>query len=144
MKLFRKFLLGVLLMHSTAALSQDKVEHEVGVKANQIPVEARGWLRSTFETVGKPKWYQEFSELGYSFEAKFKYQNKFHSVEFDSLGKVLDVEIEIEWDEIPSEVKKNLMTYFNEDLHGVKLEKTQIQYSGLPEDLESFFFRSSD
>jgi len=39
---------------------------------------------------------QRVLRLGYSFEAKFKLKDRFQSVEFDSLGNVLDVKIEME------------------------------------------------
>jgi hypothetical protein len=139
MKTIRNLLLLLFLLSSISVFGQDKVEREVGIKQKQVPLEARKWLKDAFETVRKPKWYKEFSELGYSFEAKFKLNGQFHSVEFDSLGKILDVEIELEWEGLSEEVKENLTSHFQGTLQGFKLEKIQIQYSGLPEDLEDFF-----
>lgn len=139
MKTIRNLLLLLFLLSSISVFGQDKVEREVGIKQKQVPLEARKWLKDAFETVRKPKWYKEFSELGYSFEAKFKLNGRFHSVEFDSLGKILDVEIELEWEGLSEEVKANLTSHFQGTLQGFKLEKIQIQYSGLPEDLEDFF-----
>jgi len=126
-------------LSSISVLGQDKLEQEVRVRAQQVPLEARKWLKDAFESVRKPKWYKEFSELDYSFEAKFKLKGRFHSVEFDSLGNVLDVEIEIEWESLSEEVKANLTLHFEGTLRRFKLEKIQIQYSGLPGDLEDFF-----
>jgi len=139
MKTIRNLLLIIFFLSSISVLGQDKLEQEVRVKAQQVPLEARKWLKDAFESVRKPKWYKEFSELDYSFEAKFKLKGRFHSVEFDSLGNVLDVEIEIEWESLSEEVKANLTLYFEETLRRFKLEKIQIQYSGLPGDLEDFF-----
>lgn len=126
-------------MSSISVLGQEKVEREVRVKERQVPIEARKWLKDTFEKIRKPKWYKEFSELGYSFEAKFKLQDRFHSVEFDLLGNVLDVEIEMEWEGLSDEVKANLSSHFVGTLRRFKLEKIQIQYSGLLADSEDFF-----
>lgn len=139
MKLLKNVLIIILLLHSIAAIGQDKVEQEVRIKTSQVPSEAKRWLKDAFESVRKPKWYKEYSEQGYSFEAKFKFQNRFHSAEFDSLGKVQDVEIELDWKDLSEEIKLNLNTYFNEMLSGFKLGKIQIQYSGEPGDLEDFF-----
>jgi hypothetical protein len=139
MKTIRNLLLIIFFLSSISVLGQDKLEQEVRVKAQQVPLEARKWLKDAFESVRKPKWYKEFSELDYSFEAKFKLKGRFHSVEFDSLGNVLDVEIEIEWESLSEEVKANLTLYFEETLRRFKLKKIQIQYSGLPGDLEDFF-----
>jgi hypothetical protein len=139
MKTIRNLLLIIFFLSSISVLGQDKLEQEVRVKAQQVPLEARKWLKDAFESVRKPKWYKEFSELDYSFEAKFKLKGRFHSVEFDSLGNVLDVEIEIEWESLSEEVKANLTLHFEETLRRFKLKKIQIQYSGLPGDLEDFF-----
>jgi hypothetical protein len=139
MKTIRNLLLIIFFLSSISVLGQDKLEQEVRVRAQQVPLEARKWLKDAFESVRKPKWYKEFSELDYSFEAKFKLKGRFHSVEFDSLGNVLDVEIEIEWESLSEEVKANLTLHFEGTLRRFKLEKIQIQYSGLPGDLEDFF-----
>jgi hypothetical protein len=139
MKTIRNLMITLFLLSSTCVLGQDKLEQEVRVKAQQVPLEARKWLKDAFESVRKPKWYKEFSALDYSFEAKFKLKGRFHSVEFDSLGNVLDVEIEIEWESLSDEVKANLTSYFKGTLRGFKLEKIQIQYSGLLGYLEDFF-----
>jgi hypothetical protein len=139
MKIIRNLLLIIFFLSSISVLGQDKLEQEVRVRAQQVPLEARKWLKDAFESVRKPKWYKEFSELDYSFEAKFKLKGRFHSVEFDSLGNVLDVEIEIEWESLSEEVKANLTLHFEGTLRRFKLEKIQIQYSGLPGDLEDFF-----
>lgn len=139
MSLFRNLSFILLFLGSISAFGQVKVEREVGIKGKQVPTEARKWLKDAFESVKKPKWYKEFSEIGYSFEAKFKHKGRFHSVEFDSLGNVLDVEIEVDWEDLSEEIRENLTSYFEGSLRGFKLEKIQIQYSGLPEDLEDFF-----
>jgi hypothetical protein len=139
LKTIRNSLLFFFLLSSISVLGQEKVEREVRVKEYQVPLEARKWLTNAFEKITKPKWYKEFSELGYSFEAKFKLKDRFHSVEFDSLGSVLDVEIEMEWEGLSDEVKANLTSHFEGTPRGFKLEKIQIQYSGLPGDLEDYF-----
>jgi len=131
--------LFISFFFSFSLFGQNKVEQEIHIKEAKVPVEARKWLKDAFEIVKKPKWYQELSEAGYSFEAKFKYKNQFHSVEFDSMGLVQDVEVLIDWNDLPIEIRSNLMFYFEESLSGFKLEKIQIQYSGSPLDLEDFF-----
>ena len=92
-------------MISGALFAQDKIERELRVEEKVVPKEARDWFYDAFETTKRPKWYQEIFESGYSYEAKFKLKGKFYSVEFDSLGLIQDVEIEIDYNELPKEVQ---------------------------------------
>jgi hypothetical protein len=124
-------------------LAQDKIERELRVKEKEVPKEAREWLEDAFETTKRPKWYQEVFESGYSFEAKFKLKGKFYSVEFDSLGRIQDVEIEIEFAELPKGVQTGLKTHVSADYKSSDIKRLQIQYSGKPDDLEDFFDENS-
>lgn len=119
--------------------SQDKTERELRVKEKEVPKEAREWLDDAFETTKRLKWYQEVFESGYSYEAKFKHKSKFFSVEFDSLGRIQDVEIEIDYKELPKEVQTGLEAYLSADYKSSDIKRIQIQYSGNLDDLEDFF-----
>lgn len=123
--------------------AQDKIEREFRVKEKEVPKEAREWLDDAFETTKRPKWYQEVFESGYSYEAKFKLKGKFYSVEFDSLGWIQDVEIEIDFKELPKEVQMGLEAYLSADYKSSDVKRIQIQYSGNPDDLEDFFDENS-
>lgn len=127
------------MLVSIAVLAQDKVEKEERIREKEVPKIAQEWLYDSFEKIKRPKWYKEFSDSGYSFEAKFQYDDHFHSVEFDSLGNILDVEIEIDWSELKEEVRSSIGNYFGEKFKEHKLIKIQIQYSGEEEDLKEFF-----
>ena len=122
-----------------ASYSQEKIEKESGIKASQVPSPAKEWLEDAFENVDKPKWYLELSQQGKSYEAKFKYNNHFHSVEFDSLGNVQDVEIELKESELNPEIWKEIQAYFDSDYLEVKVEKIQRHLAGSPSDLEDYF-----
>lgn len=120
-------------------LSQEKIEKESGIKPREVPSGAKDWLKDAFENVKKPKWFLEYSQNGKSYEAKFHFQGHFHSVEFDSLGNVEDVEIEIKESEVSSEVWKEIQSHFESSYDLVKVEKIQRQYTGSQSDLEDFF-----
>lgn len=119
--------------------SQVKIEKESGIKARDVPSAAKDWLKDAFEDVRKPKWFLEYSQNGKSYEAKFHYQNHFYSVEFDSLGNVEDVEIQIKESEVPVEVWKEIQSYFESTYDQVKVEKIQRQLTASKSDLEDFF-----
>ncbi len=130
-------------MISGPLFAQDKIERELRVEEKVVPKEARDWLYDAFETTKRPKWYQEVFESGYSYEAKFKLKGKFYSVEFDSLGRIQDVEIEIDFEELPKEVQTGLEAYLSADYRSSDIKRIQIQYSGKPDDLEDFFDENS-
>jgi hypothetical protein len=136
-----KFLIQLVFFFSLGGFcfSQEKIEKEVSVKAQDVPLAAREWLTDAFESTKNPKWFLEYSQTGKSFEAKFRFQDHFYSVEFDSIGNVKDVEIEIDQSEVASEVWKEINTYFETHYEQVKVEKIQRQFTGSPEDLEDFF-----
>ncbi len=124
-------------------VAQDKLERELRVKEKEVPKPARDWLYDAFETTKRPKWYQEIFESGYSFEAKFKLLGKFYSVEFDSLGAIQDVEIEMGFEELSTEVQSGLNAYFSSEYKSSDIKRLQIQYSGEADDLEDFFDEDS-
>lgn len=126
------------------SFSQEKIERETGIKSREVPTAARDWLKDAFEEVKRPKWYLEFSQNGKSYEAKFNYQGHFHSVEFDSLGNIQDVEIEIKESEVPAEVWKEIQSHFDSEYRQVKVEKIQRQLTGSESDLEDFFDEDED
>lgn len=111
----------------------------MSVKPRDVPSVAIDWLKDSFENVKRPKWYLEYSQNGKSYEAKFNYKGHFHSVEFDSLGNVQDVEIEIKVSEVGQEVWKEIQSYFVSEYEQVKVEKIQRQLTGSKSDLEDFF-----
>lgn len=119
--------------------SQEKIEKESGIKPREVPTAAKNWLKDAFENIRKPKWFMEFSQNGKSYEAKFNYQGHFHSVEFDSLGNVEDVEIEIKQSEVLVEVWQEIQSYFETTYDQVKVEKIQRQLTASNSDLEDFF-----
>jgi len=122
-----------------SAFSQEKIEREIRVTPREVPSEAKDWLGDAFEKIKRPKWYLEYSQNGKSYEAKFWHQKHFYSVEFDSLGKLEDVEIEIQESEVPVEAWKQIQSYFESDYEQVKVEKIQKQLTGSESDMMDFF-----
>lgn len=145
MKRSLKFIFTLLFfgMITGSLFAQDKIERELRVKEKEVPKDAREWLVDAFESTKKPKWYQEVFESGYSYEAKFKLKGKFYSVEFDSLGRIQDVEIEMDVEELPKEVRTGLEDYLSADYKSSDIKRIQIQYSGEADDLEDFFEENS-
>lgn len=99
--------LGALAL--TAALlpvQAQKVEREYGIDAEQMPPPALAYLDSAF-AVGprrRRSYYRDVGEDGTTAEAKFKFADRWYSVEFDTTGQWLDTEVEIPVTEVPAAV----------------------------------------
>ncbi|MEB2774539.1 hypothetical protein SYJ56_04435 [Algoriphagus sp. D3-2-R+10] len=146
MKLILLYLIPILLFYgiiTEPSFAQDKIEREFGIKENEVPKEARDWLYDAFESTRKIKWYKEVFESGFSYEAKFKLKGEFYSVEFDSLGRIEDVEIEMDFEKLPADLQNGLKVYLSTNYKSSDIKRVQIQYSGEPDDLEDFFDENS-
>ncbi|MCS5489118.1 hypothetical protein [Algoriphagus limi] len=133
------FIFLVFLVFSGKAFSQKKIEQEKRIKKQDVPELAVEWLEDSFEGRKKVRWYQEISDQGISFEAKFPWKGKFHSVEFDSLGNIQDVEIEIQQNELGAEIESNILSDIASEFSEFRIQRIQRQYSAQSDDLEDFF-----
>ncbi|MEL7003502.1 MAG: hypothetical protein AAFN93_12315 [Bacteroidota bacterium] len=122
-------LLAIVVTFPLSGFCQDKFEKESRISEKEVPSKARSFIYKIVLDQ-EVKWYMEHSQSGNSIEAKFKLNQKAHSIEFDSLGNVEDVEIKIDWHQIPEEVRKNISRGM--DLKFIKwtIRKIQIQYTG--------------
>lgn len=82
------------LMISLAACAQK-------VKESDVPAVVKDAFKKTYKDVKEVKWEKE----GANFEAEFEVGETDQSVVFDPTGQVIETEIEIKVDELPSGVK---------------------------------------
>ena len=113
---------------------QEKAEKEFRLKEVQVPDKAIQFINQTGEA-GAFKWYKEVGISSSSIEAKGKVEGKRYSVEFDSLGNIEDVEVEINWKELSDSVRNAMCKKLSLDFKKFKLIKIQQQFTGSPEDL---------
>lgn len=139
-------LLILALFLSLTAASQEKIEQERRVKAEEVPAAALAWLNNAMQQYTKVKWYAEVSEKGLSYEAKFRWKKARTSVEFNTSGRIEDIEVEIEKSSLTQEVQKNIREELQAAFQKFHIRKTQRQYTGSPDALTTFFEdkRSSD
>ncbi len=108
---------------------QTKFEREFRMRTDDVPLIAQQFIDSAGFT-GRIKWFGEESQTEKSIEAKTKFNGTRYSIEFDTLGNLQDVEIEIEFDKIPEPVRNNISSYFSSVFDNYKIIKSQVQYSG--------------
>lgn len=113
---------------------QYKFEKERRVKPHEVPSEAIDFV-SKVKFKKKIKWYLEESQDGKTFEAKVYFKKRKHSIEFNHLGSVLDVEIETKFSKIEKETQNKINSTLEKRFRKFKIRKIQLQYKGKEEDL---------
>jgi len=116
--------------------AQEKAEIEKRTQADEVPVTAVEWLDDAYEKARRIRWYYEETSGIQSYEAKLKWKGQMHSVEFDTSGMIQDIEILVEWEELPENVRKNIAAFIDSAFHKHRIEKIQKQWTGAPSDLE--------
>lgn len=117
-----------------SALSQSKIEKETRISGDQFPENSLEILHPYLKKAKRTRLYKEFDGENISYEAKFKFNNRWHSIEFNSDGQLEDVEIIIEFTEIPEEIQNSILSDLSGNFKKFKINKVQYQYPALEED----------
>ena len=115
-------------------IAQVKFEKETRINRTDVPQNA-GHMIELLELDEKVRWFKEKSENGVSYEAKYKRQNRWHSIEFDSIGRFQDAEIDIREREVPEEVRLRIHHHLKMEFDHHRLRKIQRQLTGPEEDI---------
>ncbi|MGB3151844.1 MAG: hypothetical protein WBB27_14395 [Maribacter sp.] len=122
------FLFLVFLFSLFIANSQNKYEREYRIKKSQFPNEAIQLISGKLKDVKRLKFYKETDSAKTSFEAKFKKDRLWYSVEFDESGILEDIEITIKPVDVPSDAYKAIIKYLDKDFSKYRIKKIQQQY----------------
>lgn len=122
---------------SASAFAQQKFEKEYRLKTAQVPVLARQFVDS-LDFDRRVKWYMEISQNGTSVEAKGRREGKRYSVEFDTTGKIQDVEIEVPYGAIPDEVQSTIAQQLQGEFEKYRILKIQQQFTGTRSELLTY------
>ena len=139
--------LGLLFFcftHLTSPLfAQEKLEKESRIKESEVPQDALQFIDS-IGLNNKRRWYKEESLTDISFETKFKHNQLKYSIEFDSLGIIEDVEIEVRWDDIEHKIKDMIASHLEKECLTYKIVKVQTQFTGSESELLSFLMAEKE
>lgn len=127
----KRLILSILLVLGVfynSAKAQQKFERESRLKTEEVPAAALQFTESV-KMDTRWKWYLEENLVGNSVEAKTKHDGKWYSVEFDTAGKIQDVEIEKDFLEIDEEIRESILKALDSMFSTHKIDKIQIQYS---------------
>lgn len=118
-----------ILLYPFVSIAQQKYEREYRINSETIPKSATDFIDS-ISLNSKIKWYREISLDEVTIEAKFSHNKKKFSVEFDTLGKLLDVEIVLNKRELNAKVQNRINNELDSVYKKWKFQKIQLNYSG--------------
>ena len=119
---------------SSALFGQDKFEKESRIKRKEVPAQALKFIDS-LHLKSRVKWYQEEGVDHKSVEAKFRISKARYSVEFDSLGRIEDIEVEVAWGQLELSLRESIENELKPSCLSHKIIKVQRQFTGNEWDL---------
>lgn len=119
-----------LILTTCFIYAQDKFEIEKRVKQTDVPVLALDNLTKILGLDHKIKWYYQQDGDKKVYEAKFEFNSKDYSVEFDTTGIIYNVEISIDYNELNSNFVSKLKIKLDQLFEEYSIRKIQIEYLG--------------
>lgn len=126
LKLLFTFLL--LLICSHGLISQTKNEKEERIHITEFPENAKKIIDQLPENCKRLKLYKETDGNIQSFEAKFKFQKRYYSLEFSKTGAIEDIEVLIKFKDINPTTKSQIESYYKDYYKKHKFMKIQKQF----------------
>lgn len=120
--------LFILMLSANVMFAQYKYEREFRIKKSQMPEVAIQLFENTVVQPKRLKFYKETDSTKNSYEAKFKKDRLWYSMEFDADGTLEDIEITIEPIDIPSDALANIKAYFEKTFKKHRIKKIQQQH----------------
>jgi len=117
-----------LLFCTFVASSQNKYEREFRIKKSQFPQKAIALISKELKGARHLKFYKEIDSSKSSFEAKFKKDKLWYSVEFDNNGVFEDVEINVKAVDIPTDTFTGILNHLEKTFSKYRIKKIQQQY----------------
>lgn len=125
---FKMYPIILSLLFMGTCIAQNKYEREYRIRKDQFPVVAKDLLHQYTKDAKRLKFYKETDSAKVSYEAKFKKDRLWYSIEFDTEGNLEDIEITIQPLDIPSETLANITSYFENNFIKHRIKKIQQQY----------------
>lgn len=122
------------LMGLTPCYAQDKIEREYRIEETAVPAIALEFIQAM--GLNTPiKWYLEQGIDAQTYEAKTTYNGQDYSIEFNNDGRIEDLEITIDFNQLPDAFKKHINLLLSSTSDRFKIIKTQSQYISLYPDI---------
>jgi len=121
-------LLPIFLLWGFFGSAQYKYEREYRIRKVQFPEKALNYIQEKLTDAKRIRFYKETDSSKVSFEAKFKKDRLWYSIEFDKEGMLEDIEILITPADIPDDSFSKIKQYLSESFKKHRIRKIQQQY----------------
>ena len=112
----------------SAVTAQNKQEREYRILKSQFPEKALAQIQEKLEGVKRLRFYKDIDIKKNSYEAKFKKDRIWYSIEFNEDGVLEDIELLIKPIDIPEDTFLNITSYFETNFTKYRIQKIQQQY----------------
>lgn len=136
----KQFIILSIMLLPILLLSQEKREKEERVKEQDFPVAALLFLNTDSNDYRRLRYYYETDGERESYEAKFKKDGEWFSVEFNTEGQLQDIEVTTDWEDLPKSFHQSLENYMQSNYERWKFEKFQRQF--LPQENNTDLLKS--
>jgi len=110
------------------SFAQNKYEREYRIRKVQFPEKALDYIEEKLTDAKRVRFYKETDSTKISYEAKFKKDRLWYSIEFDQEGGLEDIEILINSVDIPDAAFSNIKSYLQQYFKKHRIRKIQQQY----------------
>lgn len=126
----KKFNLVVILffLYCGILIAQNKYEREYRIRKSQFPEKALNYISEKLVDARRIRFYKETDSTKISYEAKFKKDRLWYSVEFNDNGALEDIEILIKPVDIPNESFLKIKAHLNDYFTKHRIRRLQQQY----------------
>jgi len=125
-----QFFIFILIFVPQLLFSQIKYEKESRIKRNDVPAKALNFIDTCFVAKNVYWVYETNLNNKHSIEAKTKHLGEKFSIEFDTLGNIQDVELDIEFVGIPEKQRLEIIKNIEKEFSKYKFKEIQIQWLG--------------
>lgn len=108
-------------------LFAQKIEVEKRISRNAFPSASLQWLVKEFPGLRKDKYYKEYHADTINYEAKFCWKKERYSVEFLKDGSLKDIEKQIKFTSIHSDIRQKITARLDSDFKRWKVSRCQEQ-----------------
>ncbi|TMM59597.1 hypothetical protein FEE95_07990 [Maribacter algarum] len=122
-------LLPLFLLWGLFASAQYKYEREYRIRKVQFPEKALDYIQEKLIDAKRIRFYKETDSIKVSYEAKFKKDRLWYSIEFDKEGMLEDIEILINPPDIPNDSFNKIQEYLSGNFKKYRIKKIQQQYA---------------
>ncbi len=123
-----KIVLILLFLGAEVLTAQNKYERQHRIRKSQFPEKALNYISEKLENTRRIRFYKETDSAQTSYEAKFKKDRLWYSVEFDKDGSLEDIEVLIKPVDIPNDSFSAIETYLKGYFSKYRIRRLQQQY----------------